>query len=597
MKKIFLLVTLLTIKNTFAQNPSLVSDLVPGSVGSFPYGMIKASPNTFLLFNDSEISCNLWRTNGTPGGTVLLKQFSDTYPTPRDLTTLPNMKAVFAAPDVNSGMEAWVTDGSSAGTFLLKDINPGSHSSGPKFGDVLNGKLFFIAKTEGVDWVTGSYSLWVTDGSVIGTKKLADSVNTGNGYSPIYHFTYVTYKNVFYFYGFNAVKDEHSLWRSDGTVSGTFQVKILNKLGNLDQKDIIVYNNNLFFRGYDVLHGEEVWKSNGTFAGTKLLKDINPGSSGSLPTSFTTYNGKLYFISDNGTDDFEIWSTDGTKNGTKQVSNMSTPMDDEYAQINGVAGPYLYFTAGYTEGAFRSDGTLTGTIPLNGLGITDLTEFMDTAFLNMEIGGFAVDLDAFMKTDGTPEGTTSLLCCGGDDPDDPSYSQFTEINGALYLTGGEGSSLNLYKYKNGLVELIDLDTTVNVDMVSILLKKGKIIYMQINKNGLGKELWKLDTSIPIELKEIDEAAEHATGNESAFIIYPNPNSGFINLDFRNPHLINSSAVIVITDLLGKIVWREEMQILNSQYSLKLPGNIPNGQYLLTIESVDQTSRQSFLLQR
>ena len=37
-------------------------------------------------------------------------------------------------------------------------------------------------------------------------------------------------------------------------------------------------NGTLFFTADDSVHGDELWKSNGTAAGTVLVKDINPGS-------------------------------------------------------------------------------------------------------------------------------------------------------------------------------------------------------------------------------------------------------------------------------------------------------------------------------
>src|SRR5215203_2217376 len=51
-----------------------------------------------------------------------------------------------------------------------------------------------------------------------------------------------------------------------------------------------------FFRARDSEHGVELWKTNGTAAGTSLVKDINPGNAGSYPEYLTPFRGMLYFV-------------------------------------------------------------------------------------------------------------------------------------------------------------------------------------------------------------------------------------------------------------------------------------------------------------
>ncbi|MEB3831575.1 ELWxxDGT repeat protein, partial [Phormidium sp. CCY1219] len=71
----------------------------------------------------------------------------------------------------------------------------------------------------------------------------------------------------------------------------------------------------------DGTNGFELWKSDGTAAGTVLVKDIRSGSGSSNPSNLTNINGTLYFGADDGTNGFELWKSDGTAAGTVLVKD------------------------------------------------------------------------------------------------------------------------------------------------------------------------------------------------------------------------------------------------------------------------------------
>src|SRR5262249_45748464 len=118
-------------------------------------------------------------------------------------------------------------------------------------------------------------------------------------------------------------------------------------------------NGTLFFTATDGVHGPELWKSNGTAAGTILVKDINPGSNptGPAPSSLTNVNGTLYFTDDNGTAGYGLWRSDGTAAGTTLVKAIPA---GELTDVNGL----LYFMGYDTHGweLWQSDGTAAGTV-------------------------------------------------------------------------------------------------------------------------------------------------------------------------------------------------------------------------------------------
>lgn len=71
-----------------------------------------------------------------------------------------------------------------------------------------------------------------------------------------------------------------------------------------------------YFTASTANEGNELWKSNGTTAGTQLLKDINPGAAGSGASELVNMNGVLYFSATNSANGLELWRSDGTEAGT-----------------------------------------------------------------------------------------------------------------------------------------------------------------------------------------------------------------------------------------------------------------------------------------
>src|SRR5262249_18949535 len=91
--------------------------------------------------------------------------------------------------------------------------------------------------------------------------------------------------------------------------------------------------------------GRELWKSDGTGAGTVLVKDIKAGSAGSGASGLRNVNGTLYFAADDGATGMELWRSDGTADGTVLVADINPGSASSSPAGLTVAGSHFFFSA------------------------------------------------------------------------------------------------------------------------------------------------------------------------------------------------------------------------------------------------------------
>jgi len=335
-----------------------VKDIYAGGGSSEPGGLTNVNGTLFFGADDGSSGDELWKSDGTAAGTVRVKDIepSSGGSYPYGLTNV-NGTLFFGAYD-GSGAELWKSDGTEEGTVRVRDICPGPDGSEPYDLTDVNGTLFFNA-----DDASSGSELWKSDGTEAGTVRVKDIYPGRSGSSP-YDLTNV---NGTLFFGAYDGSGKRELWKSDGTEAGTVRVKDVNPdpgIGSKSPMDLTEVNGTLFFSGGDSSSGGwELWKSDGTEAGTVQVKDINPGPDGSEPYGLTNVNGTLFFSAYDGSSGHELWKSDGTEAGTVQVKdvNPGTGSSSPYYMTN-VNGTLFFSADDGSSGRelWRSDGTAAG---------------------------------------------------------------------------------------------------------------------------------------------------------------------------------------------------------------------------------------------
>lgn len=77
------------------------------------------------------------------------------------------------------------------------------------------------------------------------------------------------------------------------------------------------------FYAFTDANGSELWKSDGTNAGTVLVKDIQAGPGSSVSSDLMNVNGTLFFTANTTTEGNELWKSDGTTAGTLLVQDIN----------------------------------------------------------------------------------------------------------------------------------------------------------------------------------------------------------------------------------------------------------------------------------
>ncbi|OJJ20530.1 hypothetical protein BKI52_18930 [marine bacterium AO1-C] len=515
----------------------MLKDLNNGTEGSAPNNFVLINNQLFFVASDATNGAELWITDGTEAGTKLLKNIngSSTGSLGNTVFSYDFMwnaggRLVFVADDGSNGKELWVSDGTEAGTQLLKDIRPGQQESVIQNVKVFNNQLFFQANdgTHGSEvWLSngtqtgtkllkditsqpiGSFSktshrlikynnkiyftanddlkgqeLWVTDGTDVGTQLFKD-INPGSSNSAPQYFT--VFKSKLYFYA-NGPSNQTGLWETDGTQANTRFITTVYISGS-----IVVVGDHMFFRAFDGTHGNELWISDGTSAGTRLVKDTQPGTLDGLPPfkPLASFKGQLVFVANDGTHGNELWISDGTDAGTTLLKDINpgsvgSAIPSGFTLFN---DQLFFFATSATEGSelWTTDGTTAGTRIVKDVnpGSADGTKsFERPAILNGYLYFVATNSNGqkgLWKTDGTSSGTTELTASIFSSPE-----YLNVFNNQLFFT----SRRSLYKTdgtETGTQQLTSGNTPLSFG--GFFVFNDRMLFMSNQSDSIGFELW------------------------------------------------------------------------------------------------------------
>jgi ELWxxDGT repeat protein len=394
--------------------------LVNPDFGDLQYSARFTVSNGLLYYTDFY---NLWRTDGTSSGTILVK-VAGTFD-----SSIVSLGDVNGTLYFNTGLGVWRTDGTPGNTIQvpLNNIDPTGRNQ-IDFGNLAQvGKTTYFAtnnfsENNGAVWKTDSLlevatvvqnfntnvqnlfetqdGLFFTTGSYIGSQRLlwqTDGTSQGTVNRSVTDVPLSDDRYAIVVSGPNAVgnlvnldrtiyltdNNPKALWRYDANLQSLRPIKLLPDSG-VNLSNLVGVNNQIFFVVYTPENGSELWRSDGTTTGTALFQDIWPtppnrlsflGPTSSDPTELTNVNGTLFFTANDGIHGRELWKVDRASSSAVLVKDINpgadsagtltplgrpAPAPRQLTNVNGV----LYFIADdgiHGSELWRSDGTMEGT--------------------------------------------------------------------------------------------------------------------------------------------------------------------------------------------------------------------------------------------
>lgn len=342
--------------------------------GGVQSGSLVGQHNNNLFFGNNVNGGQLWTSNGTTSGTVLVHQFDGANGfSPQNFISFGG-SLYFLADSLASGIELYKSNGTSASTQILKDLTVGGASSNIRNLIVSGSYLYFLAD------IGSGEQLFRTDGTSSGTIQL-----TTYSLPP---FNLVSHNNQLYFVASDGIHGEE-IFKTDGTNvvlaanidgqntnseprhltsvgnylyfradGGTGEGSELYRMDNLTQTPELVFDvmpgatgssieyifnfmGAVLFSAFESTHGRELWISSDL--GTNIVSDVAVGNINSNPVGLVEHNSEVFFKSYRSDVGYELFKTDGVE--VSLVEDIRTGVADSNLSNLQVVNNFLYFLA------------------------------------------------------------------------------------------------------------------------------------------------------------------------------------------------------------------------------------------------------------
>ena len=416
----------------FDGQPAMVEELNPGTadgvMGFQPgvkYEIARLHRKVYFAGDDGVHGSELWVSDGTRAGTRMVLDLAPggDGSAPRYLVAYRGQVYFQARGPLSGGEtqnELWASDGTAKGTRLVKDVG-GSAVNGMVEGIAVSaGRLWFAARSVVGGEPTGAEP-FVSDGTTKGTRLVKD-LTAGSSSSNASDFTSFDGKTFFRAEGGGLGTE---LFRSDGTRSGTRLVKDIDPAGSGFPRELTKVGDTLLFTAADPSEGRELWRTDGTTAGTQRLEAFIGGATDGEPSGLTRHAGEVWFAAAAAGEGVQLWHTDGTPAGTEKQTALDVGGGGLSPRSLTSAGDKLFFFADWPSTETLCVFTVAG-------GVDDVETFVnDGPTWPMTVVDGRVFFPArssgeereMFVSDGTDQGTHVLLDVhpDGDSTPSPAY--------------------------------------------------------------------------------------------------------------------------------------------------------------------------------